>query len=175
MLPLVIVFIVVPLVELFVIIQVGHWIGVWPTIALLLIDSLVGAALLRSQGRGAWRRFRAALDEGRMPHREVFDGGLVIVGGTLLLTPGFVTDLLGLALLIPPSRALARRLLTWFGLSRFSWGTRSVMWTAGRAADATGRRGSGSAPRSRDYDVEGTAQEVPDDPAPGGGPGALPP
>jgi len=172
----VIVFIVVPLIELFVIIQVGQWIGVWPTIALLLIDSILGAALLRSEGGNAWRRFRAALDEGRVPHREVFDGGLIIVGGTLLLTPGFVTDIFGLALLIPPSRALVRRFVTWAGLSRFGWGARAAIWTAGRAADAKGPRG----PRQtqgpqRSYDVDGTAHEVSDDPAPGKGPGALPP
>ena len=178
-----IVFIVVPLIELYVIIQVGQLIGVWPTIALLLIDSILGAWLLRSEGRNAWRRFRGALDEGRVPHREVFDGALIIVGGTLLLTPGFVTDIFGLALLIPPSRALIRRFATWVGLSRFGWATRAAIWTAGRAADSTGRRGprptSGSTPGStpeprRTYDVDGTAHEVKDDPGPGEQPGALP-
>jgi UPF0716 protein FxsA len=173
---LVIVFIVVPLIELYVIIQVGQWIGVWATIALLLIDSILGAALLRSEGRNVWRRFRTALDEGRVPHREVFDGALIIVGGTLLLTPGFVTDIFGLALLIPPSRALIRRFVTWAGLSRFGWGTRAVIWTAGRAADAKGPRGPRPTQQPRrSYDVDGTAHEVPDDPSPGQGPGALPP
>src|SRR4051812_10723715 len=109
MLPLlVLLFIVVPVVELFVIIQVGEAIGVLPTIALLIADSVLGSLLMRSQGRAAWRRFNAALAEGRMPHREVLDGVLVIFGGALLLTPGFVTDVLGIVLLLPPTRALVR-------------------------------------------------------------------
>src|ERR687884_523552 len=101
---LILLFIVVPIVELFVIIQVGEAIGVLPTIALLIADSVLGSMLMRSQGRAAWRRFNAALTEGRMPHREVLDGVLVIFGGALLLTPGFLSDILGLLLLLPPTR-----------------------------------------------------------------------
>src|SRR6266511_2139521 len=97
--------IVVPLVELYVIIEVGRAIGVWPTIALLFLDGVLGAMLLRAQGRAAWRRFNLALSERRVPARETFDGAMVIVGGTLLLTPGFITDVFGLLLLLPPSRA----------------------------------------------------------------------
>src|ERR671938_1590670 len=108
---LVLLFIVVPIVELFVIIQVGEAIGVLPTIALLIADSILGSMLMRSQGRAAWRRFNGALAEGRIPHREVLDGALVIFGGALLLTPGFVTDILGLVLLLPPTRALVRRVM----------------------------------------------------------------
>src|SRR3954449_10764237 len=112
MLPLlVLLFIVVPVVELFVIIQVGEAIGVLPTIALLIADSVLGSLLMRSQGRAAWRRFNAVLAEGRVPHREVLDGVLVIFGGALLLTPGFVTDILGVVLLLPPTRAVIRGLL----------------------------------------------------------------
>src|SRR4051794_1092976 len=112
MLPLlVLLFIVVPIVELFVIIQVGAAIGVAPTIALLIIDSVLGSLLMRSQGRSTWRRFNTAVSEGRMPHREVLDGVLVIFGGALLLTPGFVTDILGIVLLLPPTRALVRGLV----------------------------------------------------------------
>src|SRR5262245_28139433 len=105
---LVILFIVVPIVELFVIIQVWQAIGVLPTLALLLADALLGSRLLRHQGRGAWRRFNEALAQRRFPAREVADGVLIAVGGTLLLTPGFVTDIFGLILLIPPTRALVR-------------------------------------------------------------------
>jgi UPF0716 protein FxsA len=160
MLFLVIVFIVVPLAELYVIIKVGEWIGVWPTIALLLLDSVLGAALLRHQGRAAWRRFNVALAERRVPHREVFDGVMVIFGGALLLTPGFITDVLGLLCLLPPTRDLLRRLLSVVALRRFSAGQRVVFWTADRA-------GSRPRPRQRPYDVDGTAHEVPDSPAPG--------
>src|ERR687886_1506336 len=108
---LVLLFIVVPIVELFVIIQVGEAIGVLPTIALLIADSVLGSMLMRSQGRAAWRRFNAAIREGRIPHREVLDGVLVIFGGALLLTPGFVTDILGVILLLPPTRAVVRSVL----------------------------------------------------------------
>src|SRR4051812_46339336 len=135
---LVLLFIVVPLVELYVIIQVGEAIGVWWTIALLVADSLVGWWLMRSQGRSAWRRFQQALQAGRVPAREVADGALVILGGALLLTPGFVTDIFGFALLAPPTRSVVRRVL----VRRLSFGLVS-----------------GRMPRNADYDVEGTAVE----------------
>src|SRR5918998_2451793 len=108
---LVALFIIVPIAELAVIIQVGQAIGVWWTIAILIADSILGSMLMRSQGRIAWRRFNDALGAGRPPAREVVDGVLIIFGGALLLTPGFVTDILGLLLLLPPSRAVVRRVL----------------------------------------------------------------
>jgi UPF0716 protein FxsA len=157
---LVILFIVVPLAELYVIIQVGQWIGAWPTIALLLLDSVLGAVLLRHQGRAAWRRFNVALAERRVPARETFDGAMVIFGGALLLTPGFITDIFGLILLIPPTRALIRRGGMRVVRRRLALGERVVYWTYGRP------RG-GPAPERRGYDVDGTAHEVPDSPAPG--------
>ena len=96
MLPiLLLLFIVVPIAELAVLIQVGQEIGVWWTIAILIADSVLGAMLMRSQGRIAWRRFNEAAAAGRVPAREVLDGVLVIFGGALLLTPGFLTDILG--------------------------------------------------------------------------------
>ena len=144
-------FIVVPLGELWAILAVGNAIGAPATILILLADSLVGGLLLRAQGRGAWRRFVEALSSGRMPSRELADGLLIVVGGALLLTPGFVTDLFGLALLAPPSRALARR-----GLER-AIARRLSAGLAGAGA-APGARGRGAgAPRG--YDVEGTATE----------------
>lgn len=105
------VFIVVPLLELMVIIQVGQWVGTPVTILLLLAISVVGAALVKREGLRAWQRFRLALAEGRMPTKEVIDGALLLFGGALLLTPGFLTDGLGLALLIPVARAGIRRLV----------------------------------------------------------------
>ena len=97
MLPLLIlIFIVVPIAELAVIIQVGGQIGVWWTIAILIADSIIGSLLMRSQGRASWRRFNVTLQSGRPPAREALDGVLVIFGGALLLTPGFITDFLGL-------------------------------------------------------------------------------
>ena len=108
---LVLIFIVVPIAELALLIQVGQTIGVWWTIALLIADSILGSLLMRSQGRAAWRRFNVSLQAGRPPAREVLDGVLVIFGGALLLTPGFISDFLGLLLLLPPTRAVVRRIL----------------------------------------------------------------
>jgi UPF0716 protein FxsA len=119
---LVLLFIVVPLVELYVIIQVGQAIGAVPTIGLLLLDSLLGSWLLRSQGRTVWRRFREALATGRPPATETIDGALVIAGGALMLAPGFITDLFGALLLLPPSRAAVRRWILRHARSRLFLG-----------------------------------------------------
>jgi UPF0716 protein FxsA len=108
---LVVVFVVVPLIELVVILQVGQLLGVGWTVGLLVLFSIVGAALLRHEGRRAWRAFRTAIEAGRWPGDEVTQGALVIVGGTLLLTPGFFTDGVGFLLLIPITRAGMSRLI----------------------------------------------------------------
>jgi UPF0716 protein FxsA len=159
---LVILFIVVPIAELYVLWQIGSAIGILPTIALLILDSVLGAALMRSQGRAAWMRFNRALAEGRVPGREVLDGALVIFGGALLLTPGFLSDILGLILLLPPTRALVRRVL----VARF--GGLLVANAAAGAQSRMGRMftfqtgGGGRAAGGIDDDVvEGTAREVP--------------
>ncbi|GAW48401.1 MULTISPECIES: FxsA family protein [unclassified Nocardioides] len=107
-----IVFIVLPIVEIYVIVQVGQVIGAPWTILLLVLDSAVGAWLVRREGVRAWRALRDALDSGRMPGRELADGALILIGGTLMLTPGFVTDALGIVLILPPTRPVFRRLLT---------------------------------------------------------------
>jgi UPF0716 protein FxsA len=108
---LVVLFVVVPLLELVVIIQVGQVIGTPATIVLLVADSVLGAWLLRREGRKAWQQFRSALEEMRWPGDEVTQGALIIVGGTLLLTPGFVTDVVGFLLLLPPTRAAVSKVL----------------------------------------------------------------
>ena len=155
MLPLlVVIFVAVPIIELFVILQVGQAIGVLPTIALLVVDSVLGSVLMRTQGRAAWARFNAALAERRVPAREVVDGVLIVFGGALLLTPGFVTDLLGLSLLLPPTRALLRGVIVRRVLPRM------MVTTVGGAASGRGRR-PGPGPG---HDVEGSASEV--DPPP---------
>ena len=112
MLPiLLLLFIVVPIAELAIIIEVGQSIGVLPTIAILILDSVRGSVLMRSQGRIAWRRLNEAIRAGRPPAREVLDGALILLGGAFLLTPGFISDAVGLALLLPPTRAVIRRVL----------------------------------------------------------------
>jgi UPF0716 protein FxsA len=144
---LVILFIAVPIAELAVIIQVGQTIGVWWTIAILVADSVLGSLLMRSQGRAVWRRFNGALQAGRAPAREVADGVLVIFGGALLLTPGFITDILGLLLLLPPTRAVIRRLFLRQAMRRMT-----VTMAAGPRMPRNGQR--------RDADVDGTAVDV---------------
>ena len=143
---LVALFIAVPIAELAVIIQVGQAIGVWWTIAILVADSVLGSVLMRSQGRAAWRRFNAALREGRAPAREVADGVLIIFGGALLLTPGFLTDIFGLLFLLPPTRAVIRRLFLRQAMRRIT------VTMAGARMPRDGTR--------REDDVEGTAVDV---------------
>jgi UPF0716 protein FxsA len=119
---LVLALVVVPLIEVYVLVQVGQQLGALPTVALLLVMSLLGAYLLRREGAKTWRAFRAALTTGRVPAREVADGALVVFGGALLLTPGFATDLFGLACVLPPSRAVLRRVLMKFVTRRLGAG-----------------------------------------------------
>src|SRR4051795_440988 len=140
---LILVFIIVPIAELYVIFKIGDAIGWAPTLGLLVIDSLLGTWLLKSQGGTVWRRFQETMQAGRVPHRELFDGVLVIFGGAFLITPGFLTDILGVLLLIPPTRALFRRFLIRRGGRMFG------------ISIATGR--PAAPPPSQDWDVEGTA------------------
>jgi UPF0716 protein FxsA len=158
---LVLLFLVLPIAELYVIIQVGQAIGLLPTLAILILDGFVGAALARSQGRAAWEHFNRALSAGRVPARETFDGAMIILGGALLLAPGFITDAIGFLLLVPPTRAMLRGAITRLASRRLGFGWRV---SAPRGAGAppsddhlgNGRRTDGS------YDFEGTAREVTD-------------
>jgi UPF0716 protein FxsA len=146
---LVLLFIAVPIAELAILIQVGQAIGVWWTIVLLVADAVLGSMLARSQGRATWRRFNEAIQAGRPPAREVVDGALVLFGGALLLTPGFLSDLLGLVLLLPPSRAVVRRIL----VRRFQHRMVASMTQPGAPRGTPGRRAR------QPYDVEGSAVE----------------
>ena len=152
---LIVLCIVLPIAELYVIVRVGELIGVAPTLALLLAGSMLGVLLLRHQGRGAWRRFNAALAERRFPGREVADALMIATGATLLLIPGFITDVFGLILLIPPTRAIARRLDARLLRAALRGGRR------GRSHRAGAEHGWGG---GRSYDFDATAEEAePDD------------
>ena len=105
-------FVVVPVLEIYLLIQAGQVIGVWWTVLLLIATGILGSYLVKLEGGRAWRSLREALNQGRMPARELADGALILVGGTLLLTPGFVTDIAGLFCILPFTRPLARRALT---------------------------------------------------------------
>jgi UPF0716 protein FxsA len=154
---LVALFILVPIAELAVLIQVGQAIGVWWTIAILIADSILGSMLMRSQGRSAWRRFNQTLQSGGVPAREVADGVLVIFGGALLLTPGFISDIFGLFFLLPPTRAVIRRVFLRQAMKRL---TVSMTSFGPMPSPRGGRRAD---------DVEGTAVDV--DPRPTTRPG----
>ena len=127
-------FIVVPILEIYVIIQVGQVIGAWWTILLLIADSIFGSWLVKHEGRRAWRALSTALESGRMPATELADAALVLVGGTLLLTPGFITDIFGFFFVLPFTRPLARRILSAF---------------VARRAVRSFTRGGGTAPQRR--------------------------
>lgn len=117
---------VAPLVELYVIIQVAHVIGGWETIALLVIESMIGAWLLKRQGLSALGRISQAVDAGRVPGKELVDGFLILVAGALMLAPGFVGDVIGFVLLLPPTRALVRGPL----IRRFEAGNHGRFFTS---------------------------------------------
>lgn len=148
---LVVLFLIVPLIEIIVILQVGSLIGGWPTFILLVLESLVGAYFVRREGVRAWRSLRGALGNGRVPGRELLDSALVLIGGTLLLTPGFVTDALGFLLVLPLTRPVTRRLLTALLLRRFGpAGLIFGLWGGGETRTRSGSTPAGEHPGRHD-------------------------
>jgi UPF0716 protein FxsA len=131
-----------PVAELIVIIKVAEAIGVLLTLVLLLAGWPLGTWAIRSQGRAVWRRMAAAVNQGRIPGREVLDGALVLIGGTLLMIPGLISDAVGIVLLLPPARIPLRRLLARHMRSPVV--TQTVRFTT----------------RGRAYDVDSTASDI---------------
>jgi UPF0716 protein FxsA len=148
--------VVVPLVEIYLLIQVGQVIGALPTVVLLVALSVLGGVLLKREGAKAWRAFSGAVAAGRVPTTEVADGALVLLGGALLLAPGFLTDAVGLLCVLPGSRGVVRRVLTAVVARRFGL----VAMAGSLAADRLTRRGSR---RVRDDVVEGERVRRPGD------------
>ncbi len=158
-------FVVVPVLEIYVLIQVGQVIGGGWTVLLLIADSIIGAWVVRHEGSRAWRALRTALQSGRMPATEIADGALILIGGTLMLTPGFVTDGAGLLLLLPVTRPLFRRALTGFVAQRLV-----VMGTGAGRTDGPTRGAPGApgdarrpGPRSEGPVVRGEVVDDPDE------------
>jgi UPF0716 protein FxsA len=135
-----------PILEIYVIVRVGEEIGLLWTVVLLVASSMIGVRLVRAQGRAVLRNFQAAIQAGRPPAREALDGALVFVGGVLLIAPGFITDVIGATLLLPPTRSVVRRLIV------RHYAGRLVGYMAGPA----GRR----RPSARPEDVDGTAVDI---------------
>lgn len=131
---------VMPVIEIAVIIQVGQEIGVGWTVALLLFESALGAWLVRREGSRAWRALNEGFATGRMPTGELADAALVLIGGTLLLTPGFVTDVLGFFFVLPFTRKIARR-----GLQAYL-ARRATTFVQARVTRATGGPPAGGPP-----------------------------
>ncbi len=98
------VFLIVPFIEIYLLLQIGGIVGVFPTIALVVLTAIIGASLLRQQGMATWQRFQDNLQKGAIPAFEMVEGPILLVGGALLLTPGFFTDIIGFACLIPQAR-----------------------------------------------------------------------
>jgi UPF0716 protein FxsA len=146
---LVLLFLVLPVVELWVTVQVAQGIGVLTTVALMVLMSVTGVWLVRRQGASVWRRANAELAAGRVPAAQLLDGVLVVVGGVALVLPGFVTGVVGLLLLLPPVRALVRPLLLgWMGAraarAARSGRVRAVFMTTSVGSDGPlGRPGRG--------------------------------
>jgi UPF0716 protein FxsA len=147
---LLVLFLIVPIVELYVIIVVGQSLGVVPTLALLVLLSVAGAWLVKREGLGVWTRFQSQVARGALPTNELLDGLLILIAGALMLTPGFVTDVVGILLLIPPARALVRALLVRRFRARLEVGT-----TAGFGGPG------GTFVYGRVYDVENVGDVTP--------------
>lgn len=146
MLPLLlfVAFLAIPIVEIYVILQVGGLVGTWPTVGLLIADSVLGAWIVRREGLRQWRTLQDTLQAGRTPERELADAALILVGGALLLTPGFVTDAFGFLAVVPLTRPVVRGMLAAY----------AKRWIAAHVTTHTSRhphgrtRGRGNAPGS---------------------------
>ncbi len=132
---LLLLFLVVPLLDLALLVTVGERIGLLPTVGIVVLTAVVGSWLARREGTAAWRRVQQKLATGGVPGPELIDGVVILMAGTLLLTPGFLTDVVGLLGLFPPTRALARRGLK----SRFE---RAVQRGSVRVVGAAGAMGT---------------------------------
>lgn len=159
--------IVVPVAELWVIVQFAQAIGLLETIGLLIVVSVAGAYLLKQQGMATWRRMQATLARGEMPGREMTDAFLVMLGGALLLTPGFLTDAVGILLLLPPTRAALKGV---FRKMLASWAIRRA-GPAGRVYTATVVRSRRREPGATTRDSAPSPPRL--DEAPGPGPGSA--
>jgi UPF0716 protein FxsA len=143
--------ILVPIAELYVIVQVGQEIGILATLVLLVAVSILGAYLLKREGTATWKRLRASMAAGQMPTNEATDGALILLGGALLLTPGFLTDIAGLLFVLPVSRAAvktgARKLMGGWMVKRMGpAGYVGAKVYEARASQVRRRRGASSTP-----------------------------
>ena len=119
-------FVVTPLVEMMLLVELGRLVGFWPTVGLVVLTGVIGASMARRQGLKVWSRFQASLADGGLPTDAMIDGLIILVSAALLLTPGVITDLLGFLGLLPVSRALVRRFMS----ARLRVSGPSFLWTS---------------------------------------------
>ena len=105
---LLLLFILVPLIELALLVYVGRFVGLWPTIALVVVTGFIGATLARQQGFRVWAKIQTEMQAGRMPASDLVDGLLILIGGIVLLTPGLLTDVFGFTLMVPAVRNVVK-------------------------------------------------------------------
>ncbi len=149
----------VPLIEIGLFIEIGGWIGLWPTLALVVLTAMVGSWQLRAQGLATLARGRQQLDRGELPARELFDGFCLVIAGALLLTPGFMTDTIGLALFVPAFRDWLRHFLA----RRMEAASETRVWVDGEEI-RPGQPGREPGPRPGGGVIEGEYRDVSDDP-----------
>jgi UPF0716 protein FxsA len=153
----------IPALEVWLILKVGHQIGVLPTLAVLFVEAVIGGLLMRHEGRRAWSALNDAFNSGRMPTGELADAALVLVGGVLLMLPGFATDLIGFLFLLPITRPYARRILAFFvarRISRLGWDPRAAANSPMRPG-ASREDGGGSVGPTADVIIEGEVVDPP--------------
>lgn len=144
-----------PIAELFVMVQVANWVGFFWMLFLLFASAVTGILILRHRGRAHWRRFRGAIDERRPPAKEAFDGVMITSGAILLIIPGFITSVLGLFLLFPPTRWLVKLAAITLFASKFKVAATTATW--GNRSYNYYRSSSKSS-----YDLDGEAVDVTD-------------
>lgn len=152
-------FVIVPIIEIALFIEVGGWVGLWNTIALVVLTAIIGTALLRTQGLETLRRAQESAERNVFPVTELFDGLCLLVAGVLLLTPGFLTDTLGFLLLIPPVRRIVREWL-WRVVSS---GTGGRVWVNGEEVTGHGAEGDGRTIEGDFHEIGPDDRDRPDD------------
>lgn len=156
---LLLLFIIVPLVDAFLLIHIGGWIGGWNTIALVIATGTLGAWLFKLEGGRAWRKWQESLAAGQLPQEGILGGALLLVGGALLITPGVLTDLVGLLLLLPPTRIIAANLLRPMLKRRFESKMASATTSRVRVVHFGGALGQGPSSWAREPAGEDGAPE----------------
>ena len=134
---LLLLFVIVPAVELYLLIQIGDLVGFWPTIGLIVFTGVIGSALAKQEGIATLNRIQSRLRTGQLPGNELIDGALLLVAGAFLVTPGILTDLTGLLLLIPMTRKILRHYLKQRLKKAISQGKIQVSGTSFTAPSAT--------------------------------------